>query len=137
MQFADFPILYLEDHADTRMVMSKVLRSWGFAICVAETVADARAVFRSEAIAMILADVGLPDGNGCEFFIEAQMIRPVRGLALTAYGALKDIEECRQAGFHRHLLKPVQLEMLLDALLEIVVAVRKDRKADRATNFPS
>jgi len=65
---------------------------------------------------VILLDIGLPDVDG---YTVADRLRG-EGLAgdllvaLTGYGPEEDRERARQAGFDRHLMKPVDPNALLD-----------------------
>ena len=38
-------------------------------------------------------------------------------IALSGYGRKGDIKRCRESGFTRHLLKPLEYDKLLDLLL--------------------
>ena len=70
---------------------------------------------------VILLDLGLPDLDGCEV---AHRLRELPGLAnallvaFTGFGQQDDVERCQEAGFDKHLLKPVdprQLRKLLES----------------------
>ena len=43
----------------------------------------------------------------------------LRGIALSGYGMDEDLERSREAGFCRHLTKPVSLDRLKQALREV------------------
>jgi CheY-like chemotaxis protein len=62
-----------------------------------------------------MSDIGLPDGSGLEVARRARGLaqRPARLIALTGYGSTSDIDASRQAGFDDHLVKPIDLELLL------------------------
>jgi len=45
--------------------------------------------------------------------------RPVRLVALTGYGQESDRRKSQEAGFDRHLVKPLRPQVLLDLLAEI------------------
>ena len=74
-------------------------------------------------------DIGLPGFNGYEV---ARQVRILRGggivlVALTGYGQPSDRTDAEQAGFDHHLVKPVDLEKvieLLDALPHHEAATR-------------
>ena len=63
-----------------------------------------------------VGDLGLPDGDGAEVMRRMSKSGAVRGIALSGYAAEKDIRECREAGFHVHLSKPVDFSELLAAV---------------------
>jgi CheY-like chemotaxis protein len=64
-----------------------------------------------------LLDIGLPAMDGYELAsrIHASNAK-IRLIALTGYGQESDRERTRAAGFHAHLVKPVELESVLSAI---------------------
>ena len=45
--------------------------------------------------------------------------RPMKGIALTGYGMESDIQQTREAGFQRHLTKPINFLDLEMAIQEM------------------
>ena len=74
------------------------------------------AIFAAE---VVLLDIGLPGMNGYEV---ARRLRStdtvVRLVALTGYGQPDDARRAREAGFDAHLVKPVELERVLQVLAD-------------------
>jgi CheY-like chemotaxis protein len=66
----------------------------------------------------VLSDIGLPDGSGLEIARRARkMSRPPQKLvAFTGYGSHDDIKSSRDAGFDDHVVKPIDVERLLNIL---------------------
>jgi CheY-like chemotaxis protein/anti-sigma regulatory factor (Ser/Thr protein kinase) len=107
-------ILLVEDHGETARALAMLLRSSGHVVRVASTVADALAA-AEEPFDVLVSDLGLPDGNGCELLGELRRRKgAVRAIALTGYGFDHDVAEAHAAGFDRHLTKPVTLAQLLE-----------------------
>ncbi len=113
-------ILVVEDHADSAFFIKRMLEIAGYRTLVAETIASAIEVFRGEPVDAIVSDLGLPDGRGTELIREVLRIRPVPAIALSGYGMESDIKESLDAGFTRHLTKPVDMEKLEKALSSIM-----------------
>ncbi len=67
----------------------------------------------------IVSDLGLPDGSGYDVIREAKRRQQLTGVALTARGEWKDIQEGREAGFDYHLTKPVDFSQLRGVLAHI------------------
>ena len=66
-----------------------------------------------------ILDIGLPVMNGYELAAELRVLlvaEPPRMIALTGYGQSGDRDRSLAAGFHAHLVKPVDLDDLLGAL---------------------
>jgi CheY-like chemotaxis protein len=111
-------ILLVEDHADTAEAMADLLREMGHQVTVAGSVADGLAAAASQAgrIDLVLSDLGLPDGTGLELMSELHRRYGVKGIALSGYGMEEDVRKSLEAGFDRHLTKPINLQALQTAI---------------------
>ena len=72
----------------------------------------------------MVSDLGLPDGSGLDVMRALLVRRPVLGVALSGFGAESDVRASREAGFQRHLVKPVDLSQLIDAIEALLVPDR-------------
>jgi CheY-like chemotaxis protein len=45
---------------------------------------------------------------------------PVKGIAISGFGSEKDVRQSREAGFDRHLVKPVVIERVVDAIQSLI-----------------
>jgi signal transduction histidine kinase/methylmalonyl-CoA mutase cobalamin-binding subunit len=124
-------LLLVEDHADTAQVMARMLRRTGFHVTVATTLAqaleEAQAARktvddngRSRPIRLVISDLGLPDGTGHELMRELSRTHGLRGIALSGFGMEEDVRRAEQAGFARHLTKPVDFDSLLANIRELL-----------------
>jgi two-component system CheB/CheR fusion protein len=111
-------ILLVEDHADTAEAMADLLREMGHEVTVAGSVADGLAAAEGQAgqIDLVLSDLGLPDGTGLDLMSELHDRYGVKGIALSGYGMEEDVRKSLEAGFDRHLTKPVNLQALQTAI---------------------
>ena len=66
-----------------------------------------------------LSDLGLPDGSGLDLMRELAGRTALRGIALSGYGMEEDVRQSLEAGFAKHLTKPVNLQALQAALREV------------------
>jgi two-component system CheB/CheR fusion protein len=127
---ADLPlrILLVEDHADTAEAMAELLRGQGHQVTVAGSVAQglaaAEALGGGEEIDLLLSDLGLPDGSGLDLMRELARRYRLRGIALSGYGMEEDIRKSMEAGFEKHLTKPVSLQALRTVLQEVAAGQR-------------
>jgi len=119
-------ILLVEDHPDTADAMQELLSVFGHRVTVANNARDALAAAAAaqagaggQEIDIVISDVGLPDISGHELMTELRSRYQVPGIALSGYGMDEDIQRSREAGFERHLTKPVNLQLLQDAILEV------------------
>jgi signal transduction histidine kinase/CheY-like chemotaxis protein len=118
-------LLYVEDNADVRSVMSEMLRLSGYEVIEAANGNDALAAVLVKQPDAILLDIGLPDMNGYEVARQIRLM-PTRGnipiIALTGFGQSRDKDAAAQVGYNAHLVKPVDPEELMRTI-EAVLAV--------------
>jgi CheY-like chemotaxis protein len=114
-------VLLVEDHAPTRAALKSLLLRSRFDVVTAANAAEARAVVQQGPFDLFVSDIGLPDGNGYELMREFRERYGLVGIALTGYGMEDDIVRSRQAGFARHLTKPIRIQHLDVALDELLM----------------
>jgi len=68
----------------------------------------------------VVSDIGLPDGSGLDLMTELRERYGLNGIAVSGYGMDEDLKRSRDAGFREHLVKPVGLEELKDAIARVV-----------------
>lgn len=113
-------ILLVEDHADTALLLSRILEIHGYRVHVAGTIAGGLEIFRREKIDCIVSDLGLPDGHGTDLLRELPPGIRVPAIALSGFGMEHDIERSRGAGFLHHLTKPVDWPKLEEVLKSVL-----------------
>jgi len=113
-------ILLVEDHEPTRIALTQLLLRRHFKVSTAATLAEARNLASTQRFRVLISDLGLPDGNGCELMAEFGTRFNVQGIALTGYGMEQDVARSQQAGFATHLVKPVRVACLDQALIAIL-----------------
>ncbi len=105
--------------------MTRLLRGLGHEVTAAATVADAIEAERSGDFAMIVSDIGLPDGSGLDLIREVVARRgPVPAIALTGYGMEEDILRSREAGFLAHMTKPIDFNELEAMIRQVAPTAR-------------
>ena len=112
-------ILLVEDHATTRKVLTGVLTSMGHKIKSAATLQEALALAESDSFDLLISDIALPDGSGLDVMRWFVMHRPIRGIAVSGHGMDVDIQASRDAGFGVHLVKPIPISELREAIAEV------------------
>ncbi len=116
-------LLLVEDHADTAAILSKRLRRVGYQVVHADSVgaglsAAEQAANAGEPFEFVLSDLGLPDGTGFELMRTLSRKHGLRGVALSGFGMEADVRKSEEAGFLRHLTKPVDFELLKRVLAQ-------------------
>lgn len=101
-------ILVVEDHKDTRQVMTGLLTRWGYVVMSADTLKEGLRLLDTEpAVDVIVSDIALPDGTGYALVAEARR-RGNRALAIavSGYAYPSDVQIAKLTGFDHHLTKP-------------------------------
>lgn len=121
---ADRPsrILLVEDDVVTVRVLARLLRSSGFDVTTAGSVAEASDVAQGGGFDLVVSDIGLPDGTGWDLMPRLREQGIHRGIALTGFGLDEDEQRSREAGFLTHLTKPVDFPKLEEAIRQAAVA---------------
>ena len=112
-------LLVVEDHPDTLRAFARILRQRGFEVQEATTVSQAINSWRFGDL--LLSDIALPDGDGRDLMRHLHK-RGIPGIAISGYGTAKDREEYRRAGFAESLIKPIDIDELMNAIGRITEA---------------
>lgn len=109
-------LLLVEDHEDTADLLSECLTQQGYDVTRVRTLEDGLHQLEEE-WDIVVSDIGLGTGSGLDIAkCASQKPRKPHLIALSGFGSSKDIEASLAAGFEQHLVKPVDLRMLLQAL---------------------
>ena len=112
----------VDDNEDAAVTLALLLETLGHTVSVAHSARAALDVLPRFEPDVCLLDIGLPEMNGFEL-ARALRARPGTGhailIAVTGYAQEKDRAEARAAGFHDLFAKPVDLEVLGAALVQI------------------
>ncbi|MFT3926127.1 MAG: PAS domain-containing protein [Myxococcales bacterium] len=112
-------VLVVDDNADAADLLAEALVYLGHEVRTALDGAQALRILEEFSPDIALLDIGLPVMDGYEL---ARRIRantrerPLFLIAVTGYGEERAREATREAGFDRHLTKPVDLPALLTAI---------------------
>lgn len=112
-----FRLLLVEDHEDTNLSLTRMLRRRGYEVHPAYDVRTALELAAANEFDVLVSDIGLPDGTGTDLFKTLRSQKHICGIALSGYGMEEDICRSRNVGFSHHLVKPVDLNKL-DFLLQ-------------------
>lgn len=110
-------IFLVENHRDTLEYMQMYLEMLGHTVLTADSMTRALAVLPEAQCDVLISDIGLPDGDGWMLMRRLQLPRPIYAIAMSGFGMGADQDRSEEAGYRRHLLKPIVPEQL-DAALE-------------------
>lgn len=118
-------ILVVDDHYDSVVLLTRVLAQAGYAVWWERTCREARLVAASHRIDVLLSEISLPDGDGCDLLAELRTTHPhLRAVAYTADAGKKDEARITTGGFEAVLVKPVNIEEINRVVSEAAKASR-------------
>ncbi len=114
-------ILIVEDEADAREIVDRLLSDAGATVVATRTAVEALQRLREGRVPhAILSDIGMADLDGYEFIQRVRRmggaLSSVPAVALTALARLEDRKRALMAGYHTHLAKPVDPSELIATL---------------------
>jgi CheY-like chemotaxis protein len=124
-------ILLVEDNLDASETLSMFLRSEGHAVVTAFDGPTGLATAHAQDFDVLICDIGLPGMNGYD------LIRNLRGtvdanipfaIAVSGYGQPEDKAHAIAAGFGQYLVKPVDVDALLNLIASQAVTRLVERK---------
>ena len=113
-------VLIVEDDRSFLQRLAKALESRGFAVSIAESVADGLLKVEQAPPAFAVVDMRLGDGNGLDVISALKRRRPdARGIILTGYGNIATAVNAVKMGAVDYLAKPVDADDVVAALLAL------------------
>ena len=116
-------VLLVEDDLDTREMYAVALGMIGFRTAEAGTAAEALAAALTLHPDIVVSDLTLPDGDGCELcarLSSGEETRAIPMIALTGRSADDDFDRCAAAGCVRVLVKPCAPDVLAQVIDEVL-----------------
>jgi CheY-like chemotaxis protein/two-component sensor histidine kinase len=112
-----FRILVVDDNEDAAEMLAEVLRAVGHQVATAGDAAEALRIVHGFRPEIAVLDIGLPvmDGYALAARLRAELGSAApRFIAVTGYGQQHDRERSLRGGFTAHLVKPIDVQQLLD-----------------------
>lgn len=134
---APLRILVVENHADTRELLTSLLEGLGHTVVVAESMGKALRVAPRSKCDVLISDIGLPDGDGWELLGRLNLPRPMYAIAMSGYGMTSDRTRSKAAGYRHHLVKPMGIVQLEDILRDVAQDLDKSKRVKAQTRAPS
>jgi PAS domain S-box-containing protein len=118
-------VLLVEDDADARDLISRILRECGAIVSSAADAEHALALVRADPPDVLVSDIGMPDVDGYELLrrvraMEQPQGRSIPAVALTAFASVQDRTRALRAGFVVHVSKPVDPTELVRTVARLV-----------------
>jgi signal transduction histidine kinase len=124
-------VLLIEDNEDGREMMATMLSACGYPIRHAADGVQGVQLALDFLPDVALVDIGLPGIDGYEVarrLRKGSTTRHIKLIALTGYGLADDQRRVLEAGFDLHLVKPVDIGNLLEAIGQCAMQGLADRQ---------
>lgn len=116
-------VLVVDDEQEFVATLVKRLAKRGLACAAAFTGAEAIATLKETDFEVVLLDMKLPDADGNDVLREVKRLRPeIRVVILTGHISAQDGMTGLDEGASEYLMKPVEFESLLEALISAGLA---------------
>lgn len=125
-------ILILEDEKIQRNLYARILRAEGYEAYEAGTIAEAKSYLKKN-IKVLIADVGLPDGNGLDFIIEIKKQYPnIEVIVITGQASINDGVKAIKNGAFDYLVKgEASRKMIVLAALAMKKAIKQTIESEK------
>ncbi|HSL39216.1 MAG TPA: response regulator [Desulforhopalus sp.] len=115
----EFNVLVVDDEDDFREVTSKRLTKRGLKVWDAESGAKALEILEGTRIDVVLLDVKMPGMDGIETLRHIRNLKPlIEVVLLTGHASVDSGIEGMKLGAFDYLMKPIELEPLLEKLTD-------------------
>ncbi len=132
LSLAGIRVLMVDDEADSRELIARILKERGAVVAEASDANSGRSMVASQRPDLIISDIGMPEKDGYEFIREVRDMPADRGgrttaIALTAFARPEDRARAMLAGFQLHMPKPVDPHELIATVASLGAAARRER----------
>ncbi|MFN6568420.1 response regulator [Dendronalium sp. ChiSLP03b] len=118
-------ILIVDDDRDTGEFLYFMLKQFGAAVTAVASAGEALEVIAKSKTNLLLSDIGMPGIDGYMLMRLIHAMPPEQGgrlpaIAITAYAGEMNQKQALAAGYQLHLVKPVEPEVLLKAITQVL-----------------
>ncbi|WP_292736502.1 ATP-binding protein [Nostoc sp. JL31] len=116
-------ILVVDDEFDTRELVVFVFEQAGAIVTSVPSASAALSVLVEFKPDVLVSDIGMPEMDGYMLIrkIRAMSLnKPIPALALTAYAGEINSKQAVEAGFQRHISKPIDPEILVQTIVALI-----------------
>ncbi|HVE56049.1 MAG TPA: response regulator [Pyrinomonadaceae bacterium] len=117
-------VLIVDDDADTCEMLAVALNLLGAEAQASKSVQEAFVSIADWKPDILLTDINMPGEDGYSLINKLRSLTPDKGanipaIALTALARQEDSEQALSAGFQLHLAKPIDIEILAEAIVNL------------------
>lgn len=118
-------LLIVDDDSDTRQILTLLFELEGAEIISAASAHEAIEVISNFKPDILISDISLQDEDGYWLLRKVRNLEALKGrwfpaIAMTGWASAADQEYSLNAGFQKHLCKPINLDELVSAVASVV-----------------
>ncbi|MEH2148128.1 PAS domain-containing hybrid sensor histidine kinase/response regulator [Nostoc sp.] len=122
---ADTQVLVVDDEPDIRDLITFILQDYGVKVTAVTSAQEALQALSESIPDVLISDIGMPKTDGYMLMREVRSRSPQQGgsvpaIALTAYAGEMNQQQALAAGFQMHISKPVDPDVLLKAIADLI-----------------
>ena len=143
-ELSNLHVLMVDDNEATRIVLSQMLNSFGFAVTAVPGGNEAEKELASRAdgkakdqFGLLMIDWKMPDRNGIEVaksIKSREEWKDIPVILMTAFGSVREINEAKDVGVNAFLFKPIKQSQLFDIIIDLFSG-GKDSMRERQTEI--
>jgi len=122
-RFHNFKILVVEDEVDSRDILSLVLEKEGADVTAVTSAKEALEAFTNSDFDLMISDIGMPEVDGYTLMKQIRNLpqgKNIQAIALTAYAGDVNKQHSIDAGYQKHLAKPININELISIITSLL-----------------
>ncbi|WP_009631997.1 response regulator [Synechocystis sp. PCC 7509] len=126
LPLADIRILVVDDEIDSLELLAFTLEESGAMIKPVSCASDALEAIAQFEPDILIGDIAMPQVDGYTLLSKIREIKGVGqipAIALSAFAKEEDVQKSLEAGFSRHLTKPIEPTELVKAVSEVLIEI--------------
>jgi CheY-like chemotaxis protein len=128
-------VLLVDDDADTREFVTFLLEEYRASVTAVTQASEVLAALTQSLPDVLLSDIGMPEVDGYTLIRQIRTLPLEQGgqipaIALTAYAGEMNEEKALSAGFQKHISKPVDPSLLVEAISDLLMKIKPQMGTD-------
>lgn len=122
-RFSGVEVLVVDDEVDSLDILTLVLEGEGAKVIPVKSAALAMEVLDKTTPDLIISDIGMPYTDGYTLMSRIRELdrgQSIPAIALTAYANEIDCQQTFDAGFQKHIAKPIDIPQIIAAVAELL-----------------
>ena len=116
-------VLVVDDEIDSRDILTFVLEQEGAEVTPVVSAGEALAAFEDSNFDLIISDIGMPQVDGYTLIRQIRKLpqgKDTPAIALTAYAGEINQQLSLDAGYQKHIAKPINIPELIDIIMQLI-----------------